>query len=138
MDKGFDLIEHTADVGIRAYGATKPEAYANAARAMFSLITDLKKIREVTFRDITVTAPDPEVLAVEWLNELIYFFDSEQMLFREFVINKLTDTEIQARCFGEKADRPRHDIKRGIKSATYHMLKVEHTDRYVVQVLLDI
>jgi SHS2 domain-containing protein len=138
MEKDFELIEHTADVGIRAYGASISEAYTNTARAMFNLITDLDNIQEKTFRDVEVTAPDREILVVEWLNELIFLFDSEQLLFKRFAITKLTDTELRARCFGEKADRSRHDLKMGIKSATYHMLKVEQNDRYQVQVLLDI
>ena len=138
MEKDFELIEHTADIGIRAYGISKPEAYANAARAMFSLITDPDKIREVTCREVNVNAPDREILAVEWLNELVYLFDTEQMLFKRFDITELTETELKARCYGEKADKSRHELKTGIKSATYHMLKVEQNDRYQVQVLFDI
>ena len=138
MEKDFELIEHTADIGIRAYGVNKPEAYANAARAMFSLIADPDKIREVSYRDVKVTAPDREILAVEWLNELVYLFDAEQMLFKRFDITELTDTGLKARCYGERVDKSRHEIKIGIKSATYHMLKVEQNDRYQVQVLFDI
>jgi SHS2 domain-containing protein len=138
MVKDFEIIEHTADVGIRAFGETLAEAFANAARAMFSLITSLDSIQEKIYRDIEVTAPDREILLVEWLNELIYLFDAEQLLFRRFDIINMTDTEIKATCYGEKVDKSRHGLIRGIKSATYHMLKVEYHNRYQVQVLLDI
>jgi SHS2 domain-containing protein len=138
MVKDFEIIEHTADVGIRAFGETLAEAFSNAARAMFSLITSLDSIQGKIYRDIEVTAPDREILLVEWLNELIYLFDAEQLLFEKFDIIKLTNKEITARCYGEKVDKSRHRLKTGIKSATYHMLKVEYNNQYQVQVLLDI
>ena len=138
MNKDFEIIEHTADIGIRAYGTDMAAAFENAARAMFSLMTDLDKVREVVHRDVHVSAPDREILLVEWLNELVFLFDTEQILFKRFDIHNLTDTELKARCYGEKVDKSRHEIKIGIKSATYHMLKVEHNSRYQVQVLLDI
>jgi SHS2 domain-containing protein len=138
MKKDFEVIDHTADIGLRAFGADLPEAFANAARGMFSLITNLDSIREVICKDLKVEAPDKEVLLVEWLNELLFYFDTEQILFRRFDIDSLTETEVRARCYGEKTDRSRHILKMGIKSTTYHLLKVEKKKRYRVQVLFDI
>ena len=115
-----------------------PEAFANAARAMFSLITDLDNVHEILYRDVQVSAPDREILLVAWLNELVYLFDTEQILFKRFDIHDLIDTELKACCYGEKVDKSRHELKIGIKSATYHMLKVENNSQYQVQVLLDI
>jgi len=138
MEKDFEIIEHTADIGIRAYGSDMNEAFVNAARAMFSLIADPDKVNMTLFRDIEVTAPDREILLVEWLNELIFIFDTEQLLFKKFDIMSLNDTGLIARCFGEKVDKSRHELKMGIKSVTYHMLKVEKNINYQVQVLLDI
>ena len=51
MDKEFEIIEHTADVGIRAYGANMQEAFANAAKGLFSLIIELDDVEEVMHRD---------------------------------------------------------------------------------------
>ena len=140
MNKDFEVIEHTADIGIRAYGIDLSKAFTNAARGMFSLITDLAKVNEVLYRDVEITAPDREILLVKWLNELVYLFDAELILFTRFHIGTLTDTGFQARCYGEKVDKSRHELKRGIKSATYHMLKVEKKNDYdyQVQVLFDI
>ena len=75
MEKGFEIINHTADVGIIAYGASPSETFANAARALFSLITELDNVEEVLHRDIELVAPDLESLLVAWLNEFIYLFD---------------------------------------------------------------
>jgi SHS2 domain-containing protein len=138
MKNDFEIIDHTSDIGIRAFGTDLPEAFANAARGMFSLIVDPDSIRESLHRDINVKAPDKEVLLVEWLNELLYYFDTDGIIFKSFEVKSLTDTDIQARCYGEKADKSRHELKRGIKSTTYHMLKIEKKDFYQLQVLFDI
>lgn len=136
--KEFDILEHTADVGIIAYGDSIKQAFANAAKGMFSLITDFDDVREMLNRDIEVTAPDQESLLVEWLNELIYRFDVENILFKRFDISRLNSTRLKARLYGEKVDSSRHKLKVGIKAATYHMLKVEKPNGYRIQVLFDI
>ena len=136
MGKDFELIDHTADVGIVAYGSNAKEAFANAARGMFSIITELDEIAEAEYRDIELTAPDQESLLVEWLNELIYLFDTKNILFKRFDISQLSDTQLKARAYGEKVAK--HKLKTGIKAATYHMLKVERNNGCRVQALFDI
>ncbi len=136
--KDFELIEHTADVGIMAYGADVKEAFTNAARGMFSLIVDLECIRETEYRDIEVTAPDIESLLVTWLNELIYLFDAENMLFSRFDITELGMDRLSARAYGEPVDEARHRLKTGIKAATYHMVEVDRSKGGRVRVLFDI
>ena len=138
MQEDFKIINHTADVGIIAYGADVRQAFANAARALFSLITELNGIEEVVNRDIELTATDQESLLVEWLNELIYLFDTEHVIFKRFDIAKINDTQLKARSHGEKVDSSRHKLKIGVKAATYHMLKVDKGDGCQVQVLFDI
>jgi len=136
--KDFEILNHTADVGIIAYGADLKQAFANAAKGLFSLITDLGKVKEVLHRDTELTATDEESLLVEWLNELIYQFDTEGLIFKRFDISRLDNTRLKARGYGEKVDRSRHRLKMGVKAATYHMLKVEKNDGCRVQVLFDI
>jgi len=138
MKKDFEIVDHTADVGIIAYGADISQAFANAARALFSLITELDDVEEILHRDIELTAPDQESLLVEWLNELICLFDVENILFKRFDITKLNNTQLKARSYGEKVDSSKHKLKTGVKAATYHMLKVEKGDGCRVQVLFDI
>ena len=138
MEKEFKILEHTADVGIIAYGADIKEAFTNAAKGVFSLITELDTVGEVTYRDIELTAPDQESLLVGWLNELIYLFDVENILFKRFDITQLNHTHLKARAYGEKVDRSRHELKIGVKAATYHMLKIEKNNGSKVQVIFDI
>jgi SHS2 domain-containing protein len=138
MGKDFEILDHTADVGIIAYGADLKQAFANAARALFSLITELDDVEEVLHQDIKLNASDVESLLVAWLNELVYRFDTEGILFKRFDITQLEDTHLEARVYGEKADRSRHNLKTGVKGATYHMLKIDKADGYRVQVIFDI
>ena len=134
----FKILDHTADVGIIAYGTDLKQAFTNAARGMFSLITELKNIREVLQREIAVNATDQESLLVTWLNELIYLFDTENFLGKRFEITKLDNTHLKAKVYGEKVDRSRHHLKIGIKATTYHMLQIKHDNGYQIQVLFDI
>ncbi len=138
MKKNFEIIDHTADVGIIAHGVDMKQAFANAATGLFSLITDLDIVKETLYRDIEVTATDKESLLVEWLNELIYRFDTENIIFKRFDITELNDTRLKGRSYGEKVDNSRHELKTGVKAATYHMLKVDKNDGCKVQVLFDI
>ena len=138
MQKDFEIVDHTADVGIIAYGADIKQAFANAAKGLFSLITELDNVQEVLYRDIEITATDKESLLVEWLNELIYQFDTENIIFKRFDITELDNTRLRAKNYGEKVDSARHELKTGVKAATYHMLKIDKGDGYKVQVIFDI
>lgn len=125
-------------MGIAAYGAELQDAFINAACGLFSLMTDLDRVKDELCLDVEVTADNQEDLLVEWLNELIYLFEVENVLFKRFDITELTDTKLKAACHGERIARRRHEIKLGVKAATYHMLNIEKGDGYRVQVLFDI
>jgi SHS2 domain-containing protein len=138
METKFEVFEHTADTGIIARGGDIKEAFASAAEGMFSLITGLDDIEEAESREIDIKAADRESLLVAWLNELIYYFDTENLLFKRFDIASLSRTHLKAIAYGEKVYLSRHEIKIGIKAATYHMLKVEEGKSSMVRVLFDI
>jgi len=134
----FEYLEHTADVGIAAYGDDLREAFANAAYGMFSLIAELDSVAEREMRNISLSASDVEGLLVDWLNELLFLFDAEGLLLQRFDITRLEDGVLEARVYGEKADPSRHELKMAVKAATYHRLKVERGRPCRVQVILDI
>jgi len=135
--KRYRLIEHTADIGLIAYGRTLAEAFGNAAYGMFSIIAELKTVREVEPRRIELEGNDLEGLLFDWLNTLLYFFDTDTLLFKRFDISELTGNQLKAICYGEKYDPSRHRLKIGVKSATYYMLKVDR-EKNRVQVIFDI
>ncbi|MFA5055086.1 MAG: archease [Dehalococcoidia bacterium] len=139
MREGFEIIDHTADVAIAAYGADMKKAFANAALGMFSIIAEIDRVDEKTIRNVEVTADGAKDLLVSWLNELLFVFEVEKILFKRFEISELDTNKIVARCYGEKIDPKRHSIKTEIKAATYHMTQIEEKpDGVMLQVLFDI
>jgi SHS2 domain-containing protein len=135
----FEILEHTADVGVVAHGRTLAQAFVNAATGMFSIMTDLDRVEEHDGTDVSVRARDVEHLLVRWLAELLYHFDTDRMLFRRFVIQKISATELEASALGERIDPTRHELRSVIKAVTYHQLNVQRDEEQArVQVLFDI
>jgi SHS2 domain-containing protein len=137
--KKYELIDHTADIGIIAYGNTKEEAFEVAAEAMFDLICPLDKVEEKERFDIEVDAEDLESLLVTWLNELLYVFDVKKLIFKKFNVTLIGNNQLISHCFGEKFDPKKHEIIREIKAVTYNLLKIENKDnQWMIQVVFDI
>ncbi|TET99170.1 MAG: archease [Dehalococcoidia bacterium] len=135
----FEILEHTADVGIVAHGGSLEEMFANAAAGMFALMADLDGVRPLEERRIAVEARDREGLLVHWLTELLYYLDAEEMLFSRFAVEEISDRRLRARAWGERIDRERHRLHFGVKAVTRHMLEVAPEDGgYRAQVLFDI
>ena len=133
----YKLIEHTADIGLVAYGGTLAQAFASAAYGMFSIMASLKGVRERESRTVELKSADEETLLFDWLNSLLYLFDVEALLFRRFDVRLSGAGSLEAICYGEKYDPARHHLKLGIKSATYHMLKVDR-GKNRVRVIFDV
>lgn len=137
--KSFEVIEHTADTGIRAFGKDVKEAFENAALGMFSLVADLDKVEEREEHEVEVQADNREDLLVEWLNELLYLLEVKRLLLRSFKVMEIDDHHLKAKVFGEEIDEKKHELGVDIKAVTYHMLKVGKTDdTWEAQVIFDV
>lgn len=135
----YELIDHTADIGIRARGKTLAQVFENAARGMFSILTDPEDVRPAKAYAIKAHALDVEALLVRFLSELLYKFAAENLVFREFKVKAITETTVEALALGEKLDPIRHTLLTEIKSATYHLLKVrEGKEGWVAEVIFDL
>lgn len=135
----FRILEHTADIGFEALGATREEVFANAARALFHIIVELDSVELRQTVNLRVEGADPPSLLVNWLSELLYLQDTEGWLFREFTINSLSDKSLAAVARGEKADAARHQLKLLVKAITYHQLELQPTATgWRAQVYVDI
>jgi len=132
----WEETEHTADVGIRAYGQTAGELFANAAEGMFSLVADLDGVRPVGEVEVRVTADDAPSLLVKWLSDLLYLHETEHLLFRSFDV-RIEGTSLQGKARGEAIDKERHELKLVIKAVTYHRLSVD-LERGVADIIFDI
>jgi SHS2 domain-containing protein len=135
----FRVLEHTADIGFEAFGATRQEVFANAARALMHLMVDLESIAPQETLSLRAEASDMPNLLVNWLSEILYRFDAEGWLLRDFEFEDLTDYSLAARARGEKFDRRRHEVKLLVKAVTYHQLAVRETaPGWRAQVYVDI
>lgn len=133
----FRFIEHTADLGLVAYGSTLAEAFANAARGLFTIISEPKTFREIESREIRLSENSLEALLFEWLNRLIYFFDAEGLLLGRFEVLLSGEGELKATAYGEKYDPSRHHLRREVKAVTYHQLEVDR-EKNRVRVIFDV
>lgn len=131
----YEEIEHTADVGIRAYGKTLDELFAVAAEGMFSLITDLSRVRPVGEIEVTASAEDERGLLVNWLQELLFIHEMQRLLLCEFDVH-IEGLKLRARARGEMIDKGRHELKLAIKAVTYHRLRVDPGSG-IVEVIFD-
>ena len=135
----FRVLEHTADIGFEAFGRTREEVFRNAGRALMDIMTDLDTVAPEEEKQIEVEGSDAPGLLVNWLSEILYLFDAEQWLFRDFEIASLGDRALVARARGGKFDPARHRIKLLVKAITYHQLVLEQTaDGWRAQVYVDI
>ncbi|HTP04832.1 MAG TPA: archease [Nitrospirota bacterium] len=134
----FETFEHEADIGIRGFGGSMKEAFENAAIALYSVMVNIDAVNPVEEMTVTVSAPDPELLLVEWLNALLALSDIERMVFSKFEV-KMEGTTLTGIAGGEPLDRERHEPHVEVKGATYHLLSVKEQDGiYTAQCVVDV
>lgn len=134
--KRFEVLDHTADALLRAYGESIEECFANAAIGMFDIIADLSTVECVGESMIIVKNDDREGLLVDFLTELIYLYEVERVLPCDVSV-EMQKGELRATIKGEAIDPARHRIKTEIKAVTYHMLEINE-EKGFVQVLFDL
>jgi SHS2 domain-containing protein len=136
--KKYSFIEHTADIGIRAYGKSLEECFENAALAMFNIISDTKKISSIGEYELRIKAESIEQLLIDWLSRLLWLYDTNNFLFSKFEVElDEKNYSLSARIGGEVFNSKKHPRGKDIKAVTYHMLVVNKKEGYV-QVLFDI
>lgn len=121
----YEIIDHTADIGLRARGRDLAELFANAAYGMFDILADLKNVQAEQKLTINLKAPNIEELFLSWLRELLYQYNSKEIILKQFSIDKLTSQMLSAEVKGEKLDPSKHSLKKEIKAVTYHQLEVK-------------
>ena len=137
--KPFEILGHTADISIKAYGKGLKELFENAALGMFTILADLEGITTSTELEIKVEAPDREELLLEWLDELLYTFYTKNIIFSRFDITELTDTRLTARVKGRFVGENKNRLKTEIKAATRHDLHVDEKEgNYEVRIVFDV
>src|SRR5207245_8807256 len=131
--------EHTADLGLRIHAADLNQLFVEAAQALFStIVDDLRTIELKQKIDVSLQGDDLGYLLFDWLNELLYRFDTEHLLFGKFDV-RIENQNLHASAWGEPFDPSRHSLAHEVKAITYHSLKVEkEKDGWLTEVIVDI
>ena len=140
--KGYEYLEHTGDIGIRAYGSTLEELFISAAQGLLEATADLSTVGMTTQTEIEVSAESLEELIVAWLDELNFRHEVEEVFFQHVEIRAISEApyRLVAVAYGEPIDFAKHVVYTEIKSITYHQLIVEQLpdDRWMAQVIFDL
>lgn len=132
----YEILEHTADIGIKAYGEDLEEIFENAAFGMFGLIVDPDTVRPVGEIKVEVRGEDLEDLMVNWLSELLFLHETQGLLLREFDVS-IANQRLSGAAHGETIDRTRHNLKLNVKAVTYHLLDINEKEGYAT-VIFDV
>ncbi len=130
MPNFYEFHDHPADIQVHAVGDTLEQAIREAVLAMMTTMTSAENIRSETSRETTLSAPDLEILVVNYLSEYLYYFDAERLLFADVKISPIQYNEktgeytISSISYGENFDPQRHEMKTEIKAVTYSFLEV--------------
>jgi SHS2 domain-containing protein len=137
--KRFEVLDHTADIGLIVYGEDLKTLFENAGEAFFHLITDLKKVKRRVEKKIEIKGENLERLMVDWLSELLYLHDVENLLFKGFKVESVGEGGLKARVKGEPFQEGVHVIKTGVKAVTYHQIEVRKKNgRWRAQIIFDL
>jgi len=124
-DKQFEIVDHTADWAVRVYGRSFTQLLLHAATAMNSLmVADLLTIPQAEERHLSLEAFDAESLLVEWLGELAYLAEMEQLVFPQCELHHVSSTRLSATVRGGRAP----ELQKHIKAVTFHNLEIIHTE----------
>lgn len=135
----YELFDHTADLGLRVRAPDLNTLFAEAGECLFSaIVEDPAVVRPSAEQAIDLTGTNREYLLFDWLRELLYRFDADHMVYRNFAVTVHPDG-LTATVRGEKLDPTRHTLSHEVKAITYHELKVEQTpDGWLAEVIVDI
>jgi len=135
----WEHFPHDADIGVRGVGASKEEAFAQAALALTAVITDPHAVVPSQVVEVTCEAPDDELLFVDWLNALVYEMATRRLLFSRFEVH-ISGRHLRATVWGEAIDVARHQPAVEVKGATYTELRVRHDENgtWLAQCVVDV
>jgi tRNA nucleotidyltransferase (CCA-adding enzyme) len=135
----WEHFPHDADIGVRGIGASREEAFEQAAVALTAVILDPQELADQEVVEVACEAPDDELLLVDWLNALVYQMATRRLLFGRFEV-RLDGHSLKARAWGEPIDVVRHQPAVEVKGATLTSLRVgqEAGGTWVAQCVVDV
>jgi SHS2 domain-containing protein len=136
---GYEFFEHTADVGVRAWGGSLTELFEQAAAGFINAMFDPCTIRRRRVRQVTAAGQSPEELLVAWLEEILFAFDAERFAPAAASVASIEGGEVRGELWGEDFDPSRHRVRQAVKAVTYSDLRIEKRgDLYEVRIVFDV
>ncbi len=118
--KKYEILEHKADLKIRAFGRRKRELFLNLLFGMAESQKAEFKTRKRIKKEVKIKSPDLSTLLVDFLSEVLYLSQVNKEVYFKAEFDKLTDTEIEGKLIGQEVERFGEDIK----AVTYHGLDI--------------
>ncbi len=140
---GFEHLEHTADVLIRAKGRTLEEAFENSALGVYEVITNTTLVKPRARIALETRGYDIENLLYRWIEEHLAYTDHDHLVFSIFRVCSI-DREgdewvIRSSAWGEKFDIERHEHRTIVKAMTYAQMEIREVNGcWTVQFVVDI
>lgn len=138
----YKYLEHTSDIEFLAEGSTLEEVFENSAKAFYDSIVDIDKVSTLETKKISVEGIDLGNLLYNFLEELLYLFDTEMFVGKEIKVDiskRGEKSSLIAQIKGEILDLKKHEPKTEIKAVTYHEMYIKKVgDKYIAHVILDI
>jgi SHS2 domain-containing protein len=139
MSASYEIIDHTADIGLHVFGNDPADLFRNAARALTDVITDCQHVATVDSIGVSVEGYDWPDLMVNWLRELLYLWSGKELLVASIVVDRINPQRINAVAGVEPFRPDRHRIRNEIKAVTYHQIDVsEGLTGWEATIILDV
>ena len=138
----FRFLEHTADIMFEAYGKSLNELFENAALAVSESMVKTKDVKPKTAKIVKLQNVKVEMLLFDFLSELLYLKDAEQLVFSAFKV-KVEEAKgnisLQAELKGDKLNMKTQEFRNDVKAITLHLFEVKREKTgWTARVILDI
>ncbi len=140
MGNGYwEHYSHRADMGVRGFGPTREDAFAQAALAMTAVVVDPKRITPKDSVEIVCEEDDDEMLFWYWLSGLLFEMGMRNMVFARFEVQPI-EGGLRALAWGESVDTARHEPAVEVKAATFADLEVSRNKKgvWMAQCVVDV
>lgn len=135
----YQIIDHTADLGIIVDGTDEKNLFIRTAQAMTDLMVEGDISKETVIKDVVIEGEDFPDLMVRWLGEILYLFDGENLIVNSITIKSISPTKLKSTLTLTSFETEQHQVKREIKAVTYHQISVDKVnDGWQARIIFDI
>lgn len=137
--KRYRITPHHSELAVKVFGSSQNELFTNSAWALFDVITDIEKIEIKERLPLQVEGTDRDDLLVNWVREVLYFYQGSGYLLKDFRVIELGEKLLKAEVCGEKIDPDRHEIKREVVAVAYDKSRMAKTgEQWTAQLIFEV